>query len=864
MSKQKEDKKPKKTIKQVFTSLNTTKSIEHGNVVVNPKDKRVKWFFGIGLTLVLATGIAIPWAMAAQVSDSQKGRPDDAPIISPIIPGGDLNFGDIENILNPLQVQRSEAIIKEFQDFSTQYWYVKERAAFQQFKVFLENTKFKNEPNKTIGNNEFGFDVSKPLSEVKNSAIKELNDDRQKFINSNPGDWEKKWLNELLTNEKYGKPLGEAQANAQENVAFVESKVINYLTSSKIKEIAFATYNSAEINTTAWTKADLSLTNNTMLNYDLITPSIKLDTNKKTWAIEEVIEAGKGTINTNHSNYSWEKFLGENNDNIFFEAGISNKDNIAVYQTKSYILENRNPIKNFKDIYTQTYKSANISKIDLPFSLKDNVWNFTQELLVKLLTIYEYRDATGSVKYGMPIIDIVNFKGAGNFLQDTTSVEFKKDIISKVNSEIAMIEILNTSSTPPDGGEGDGSTKSQNSLDNKSSTKEGESTTTASSLGSSGVKKISELLKSSENSDRFFNLVALSSGEYASSNFKGENFTTTKNPALLFQAKKLNPFNQILASILDVDLNDESVPQGVRDIKELLSTNITFKNNDLEIDWDKSLQANTDSNSDFNAKGNYKEFNDLLSSITFLNDNFNIFFNSRKGVIPKIFKDTNESSKFTTDKSTHQRKWTVYELSPQTFMYIDNNGTKIYNINKANEKNMNNMLKTSISSSYFKGKSSLPAGSYEWFKTDFFDVSNLYSSINNDNLINLINYSMFNFDDTNDEYSQNWKQILTWKIKDDETFDDLNLIVKTKMKTMTSTAISKENSDALVDIYKLVQDNINLNDSYDFYLDKDFNYIFNNGQNYESIYGSWDNLASELQNKINFILNIDEKLNGGK
>ncbi|MGL5521906.1 MAG: hypothetical protein ACRDAW_01385 [Metamycoplasmataceae bacterium] len=860
--KERKEKNNKKSVKQFFSNLNSSNEIKRGDVVVNPKDKRVKWFFGAGILAVAALGIGLPLGLTQQVIQAEEPMPPDKDIVGGI--NGGTTVGDILDHINSLPNKEFTKYMNEYQNLSTQYLYVQERAAYQGFAAFLKNTKFKNDTSGP-GDEAFGYNVSKPLNEIRKEAQAQLDKDRTNYKNSNPGTWEAGWKNELLTNEKYGLPLNSNTGNnANENINYIESLVVNFLTSQRIKEVAFAPFQSAEFNSTSWVFSDLSLKSNEIINYDIITPVITVK-DDGSWTVTEEIKEKTGVIGVGEAYLDTKYQFNKAANYVYFNGKENNTtpsatSKITVYQTKSYLPGKRNPIPAFSQIFSKAFRSVSMSTVDLALSLNaEGNWTFPKETFLKLLTAYEYNDSTGKVQIGLPIADLINFLGVSSFIDGAAPN------ITNINRDEALIKTLKVTTTPPEGG---------------GATKEGEN-----ALGQMPVTKVSDLLKSKENTARYLNMVALTSG-----NMGGETWDGAADPTkALFKSAEVNILGKLLFQFLNF-ATSASTPEWFTQLKKLVTYNFTITSDAVTevstINLTNGMIITPpamDATSPFFVNADMTKYNKFISEVEKIiveTEYSNIFLSkiNQNSILQKTFFDKEQwaSGNFTDQNFIfNPKKWTLYKLGVNTFMYMGNEGSKIYSINKVNEQNMPKMINNALRASFYTANSDLLIGQPSWYGTDFFEINKMYDNLKNDDLINGINYNQNQADTPGLVINNNWLTILKNKIKQtNANLTDAELVQKAtelrkqigvKLNGQINLTLSKGNSDAMQGLTELINTVILPENSYDFYRSNDLNNGFwywklNNGIIYNpavNIGGNENFMMQQVNDKIKSIVIVN-------
>ncbi|MGL5733033.1 MAG: HinT-interacting membrane complex protein P80 [Metamycoplasmataceae bacterium] len=774
--KEKKEKKPsttKKSFSQKITGINTTSDISYGNVVVNPKDKRVKWLFGASIFSLLAIGIGVPLGMAGvQYIAAKPYLPE-----TEVYPGGPTVGDMVEDSKDKEKIDRNSETIETI---IVKKLYNEERDAYLRFEAFVNNTKYRDTSDK-VGPTTFGVDVSKSYDDIWKGQEKELNNAKRAIRESFPLDWAKKW-NDELKSDKYGN-------------ANTDKEAIDFLTKNKVKDAAFARFNTAEVNTTSWTQADLSLQARQNITY------------KDDAGDEQIIPAGTQMFSSS--------FLNPNGNNIAIPSdrdpvAPSSEIKIAVYQTKSYILEERNPLDRLPNLYNDYFKSANISSVAIPFLQNTNNSEFelvvTQDLLINLFTVS--RAENGDLV--IPFNTISNFKGAN------TSSTSKRIDYDKTN--------INT--------------LTQSSSDTISTRKPA---TTGSNLGSSKVSPLSTLIKSEENEARAFNVAAISA------------MTNPTEEVGLFKAKEFNPINKFLESILTMtSVSNPGVSPRIINL-------IEFLNEQLDPIYKTNPQPGEEA-VEFSALKNsfdlFKYNKDLRTKIRDIN--VSDFGNTFNKLLTESFKDENPYGGFTgaptsTDVNDVPKKWTVYKIDVDTYLYVDAKGLQIYNVENLTGDSSTNpalkMLKSDIQNTI--DVTNNPD------QVILYDVAGQYNKITTPEIINKI------LIEENKEFvieelvAEGETEELATKIVE-EVYDDLINVI--------NNTINPDVKNALEGLSTFIEELIKPMNSYDFYeVTKPsgvINLQFMNDSKYKN--GSLEGyllIESQFDDKLRSLISVQVKKN---
>lgn len=643
-NKEPKQKKQKKSVSQKITGINTTSSISYGDADLNPKDKKVKWIFVASIISLLVIGIGVPVGLTGAQYISQKAYDKNTTVLD------GLTVGDLTTSLdknNPKISKDQEKI----ENIIVEILYKEERNAFLKFEAFVNATKYKGTDDK-VGPTSFGFDVSKSYSDIKKDQQKKLDNARKAMQESNPTGWKTAWNNELKTNEIYGSANNDGEA-------------VDFMTKKIAKEAALARFNTASINTDKWTEADLTLQAQQDIKY-------KDDSGKEnTISVGTKLFSDKPSINS-------EAFLSSSGENIALPTNRNSltpakEVKLSVYETKSYVLTERNPLNRISSLYDDYFKSANISSISI--SITKNLetsefpWTITRDLLFNLLKIVRI---PGGKKI-ISIDKISNFKGA-----NTSSV--MNESPAQMNTDKTIINTLGESS--------------------EESTKE--ASTTGSQLGSSKVTSLATLIKEEENTSRAFNVAAISSS-----------LTPTQEDGI-FKIKQLDPIKKFLKAILEYPIN--TLPGASLNYVDKL---IVHLKSVISIDASNNIVLKEEVElSKFN-----KELDKLIKNIS--DSDFNSLFS---GLLSLSFVDNDAYGKGLTNPNA--TSWSVYELSKDTNLYVDETGLKIYNIQNVDAETSKSMLKSDIQNTIDVLDNP--------DKVVLYDIAAQYNKIANDNIINKI------------------------------------------------------------------------------------------------------------------------------
>lgn len=772
--KEPKEKKPKKSVSQKITGINTTSSISYGDAEINPKDKRVKWIFGASIIALLAIGIGVPVGLTGAQYISQKPYDKNDHVL------GDQTVGDLIDDLDKNNPKLNNDQ-KRIENIVVEMLYKEERNAFLKFEAFVNNTKYKG-TNDKVGSTSFGLDVSKPFNKIRDEQVDKIEIAKKSFRESNPTTWETNWNNELKTNEIYGKAANDKEA-------------IDFMTKEVAKSAAFARFNTAAINTEKWVMSDLNLQATNDIKY--------LNDEGK----EEIIPVGTKLFSTQISSME-ENFLTKGSLNNAVPENIDPltpaKDiKLAVYETKSYVLSQRNPFNNIPKLYNTYFKSANISSVTLPIVRNlPNVnysWTITKDLLINLFKIVN----TKSVGEIIAIDKLSNFKGA-----NTGSNETNRDIDKMV---------INTLSE-------------DSSSSNFTTSSIEEVATTGSNLGSSKVTSLPTLMKEEENESRAFNMAAISSS-----------ITPNENSGT-FKIKQSDPIRKFLELILS--WNNFPVPGGE---DNNLQSFFRFVQKWIKID-ENNIVTFTPGINESNFQETLKNFVTNIST-----EDFNSVFGN---LLTKSFEDTVPYPGLTSvnNKAT---SWTVYQLgnplNSSTYLYVDDKGMKVYNVENVNGESAKLMLKSDIQNTL----SVLDNPD----KVVLYGIADQYNKIANNNIINkilieekyndilnvLVNPKLLNSSSKETPLTDEEAKKLIAKV-DKLLVEGINNIINPEIKS------------AMTNIPTLIDTFIASTKSYDFFVNDNPNEIneikFMNGVDYKTSLIGKRKIYTEIWNKLNALMII--------
>ena len=606
IKKPKKQSEPKKSLSQKISGINTTSTISYGNVDVNPKDKRVKWIFGATIFALLAVGIGVPVGVAGVQYVSDKPYDGNLPVFE-----GGPSIDDLISANKDKDKINKDA--EKIENIIVEKLYKEEREAYLKFEAFVNNTKYKD-TNDRVGATTFGVDVSKSFDDVRKSQEDELNKAKKAMRESYPTEWPTKWRDELKS-EKYGG-------------SHTDDEAIDFLTKNKVKDAAFARFNTAEINTSSWTAADLNLQAQQNITY------------KDDEGNEQSIPAGTLLFSPDVS--GGKNFLNKNGDNIATPQKVNpatpaSEIKIAVYQTKSYVLHERNPLNRLPGLYKDYFKSAKISSVSIPLAQNTENTEFeltiTPAMLTNLFTVSNTASSTKIIPFNL----ISNFMGANT---SSSRQELDKTIINTMTVTETPPETFSTRATA----------------------------TTGSQLGSSKVTSLATLIKNEENELRAFNMAAISAMQ-----------TPTLEEGL-FKIKNANPIDIFLEKILF--MNAETYAGASKAIQNLIIFLHEELNPTLQTVSGPGKEAivfNLEPVDLFKFNKNLKDKISAINSLDFSNM-FNDLLNSSFVDATPYADFQLEEGSIVENVNAVAKKWTVYKIGTDTFLYVDAKGLTVYNI----------------------------------------------------------------------------------------------------------------------------------------------------------------------------------------
>lgn len=731
------NRKRKKSASEFFSRLNTQKKeSKNEEVLKNPKSKSVKWILG-GLVVTATTlGIAIPWALSS-CSIYAKTPISDNEIMYEITIGGKTYFISFNrfkkrinsfvtsdnNELNNLENSFNYSVLKKI--------YNNEHNGYLKMKAIIDQYYKDNDKSTVIGATTLGNDVSKNFNEIRNAQTKSLNSAKKNFQKNSGSDWLNLWSKELATNSIYG--IQNLENATTKSLSYLESKAIDYMTTTAIKEGALARYYSAEINTSQWNADILDWNpskqikfkqwNNDLEKYD----EIVLNPNDVTQYIKSFLILDKNVVKIPLD-------FSNSNDS-------DNKQKLAVFQTKSYIPEFRVPNETLINVLPKYYNSAVISSFHLeikPGETNFGPFSFDGNLINNLFKI-----TTNPKNSFIPSNSFTAISRLWNFQGATTLSNNQRpsnESIAKDNQLISNLTDSNDSNESKIAGSSkynifdeflkqSSNNNSSNNENSKSLTREGENNS------------------SSSNSSNVNSIALISNGiDFTNDSQKINDFQ-------LLQAKEYNPILTFIKLLWSIDFNSKK-PSILNDLKlesyynaiylgeatdnvlkliELLKSNFDLKdvNNQITLDVNKAVNIDLKQTTIGNTISD--NYNNSLKNLT------NALVDDDKKYLGKLmtisFVDPDVKTNYTienNDINLTSGYWSIYKLSSNTYLYVTSEGLKIFTreiISSINAKNkINSMILSDVQRTANSTESNkLPV---------LYDVSNIFTNLKNEAIIN--------------------------------------------------------------------------------------------------------------------------------
>lgn len=714
------DSKNKRSASSFFSNLNTDSSIEYGYAEKNPKSKWAKWTIAGAVLAVTTVGIAVPWSLSScTVALNRPYASGEVlytykdPITNQQV---EVTYQEFEERVNA--VKTNVTIFQKWDDIFYENvledLYNEEREAYLKFKAIYFKIHNAN-PDIT----KFGGSLDKTFSEIKDEQRKILEDNKKTFEKAfgyNGQNWLNNWLNELQTNSIYG-PQSTENANTS-SIPALEEKAIAYMVTQKIKSSALARYLGASITSDSWNFTDLQFA---LGNLQIDDFSIKYTSN----------DGSEKTISKQEAVNIWKSYLTPN-ENVVQPKNINSTNNtqIAVFETKSYSTNFRNPFtktttttsttpstKSDNPLITLLNKYFNLGLISsftitgiTPGESNASAFQITSEALTSLFTVQIVNSNQTFANFA-PISRLTSFKGAN---------------------------VINTSNDPNDA----------NALENEKDNLLVKTFATDNNvLGSSKISDLSSLIYKESALDMFAT-AAISSSDTGITNtnsttdnslfsiYKNTSASTTSNPS-----DPISIFMKLLFSIAtsttnEIDFTNYSYVQN-----NWTNLNYGTKTASSQLTaLAKLIQSNFDNTTlNFQNTINPNDFNtQLTNAISALGTNDFTFLGQLLNCI--LIGDTaNIKSNYLTNSLFQNQVgyWTLYELSapdnstkkPGTYLYVSADGIKIFTrkVDSFTSDDFKNMAISDLNNTINKGEAS-EASTY-------YDVATVFGKLSDDNLI---------------------------------------------------------------------------------------------------------------------------------
>ena len=773
----KDKKKRRKTVSEFFSTMNTNKAErlpkESGDVVVNPKSKKAKWFLG-GTVFALATiGISVPWALSSCEIISKKPF-DPSEIMYEITIGNvthKVTYQEFEDRANSYVSRDNQKIIDLTNSFNASVvknLYDEEHDAYLKFKAIIDQRNKDLKTGETVGAETYGYDVSKPSDKIKEEQEKNLNDAKKSFQSSLGRNWEEKWLTELKTNPIYG--FQDLKDQTGLALVQIEKKAVEYMTTQALKKPALARFEAADIVTDKWTRKDLTWEPSQDIKYR------DSKNNEK-------------TVTKNDAKQFIKDFIDINSNAKFSSKSVDNLNKLAVFETKSYVPEKRKPNQLLKDVLPNFYNSAVISSFDLaikPGESNLSAFTFDRSVITSLFKITEnpVSSLVEANKFAA-ILQLSKFKGA--LIEDSTStqppanpaVSLEKQ---RAEDEQLLLNLSGATSTPPADGGGETTPPATTFAEGD----EGETPPAADpskQLGSSKFKIFNDHLSGADDANeatRWTNVIALGSDDAP---FTTKASATVKPEDKLFNAKDWNPFNVFIDLLLTIDkegmqpvfknsspfatvagnnkdhsklepfwnkINGTGASQQMVRFADLIRKSFKYPGKSVSKPFAPAASTTPDSGltevedtilSSYNTdlQNIIDSFSDAdlaflgkLFTVSFIDDAARVNNVPGQGVVDTGTGGGSGGSSSAGDINDYNQAsgfWSLYKLSDNTFLHLNSEGMKIFTrdvITTNNTEKIDKMILDDLERTLDpKTSTSL-----------LYEVKSIYEKINNENIIN--------------------------------------------------------------------------------------------------------------------------------
>lgn len=792
----KEDKnknsKNKRSASSFFSNLNTDSSIEYGYAEKNPKSRWAKWIIGGAVLAATVVGVSVPWSLSScTVALNRPIAPSEIlySYIDPITgQKHNVTYQEFADRVNTIKT--NVTVFEKWDDIFYQSvlenLYNEEREAFSKFKAIYSKIHNAN-PDVT----KFGEDLSKTFSEIKDEQRKILEENKKTFeraFGANGHQWLNNWLNELQTNSIYGPQSTENTTTS--SIPALEEKAIAFMVTQKIKNSALSRYLGASISTSSWDYTDLQFALGNTGN--LI----------KFGSVDYISNDGtKQTITEQDAIQIWKSYLTPN-ENVVQPKNItdSNKNQIAVFETKSYTTNFRNPFTKPTSGSTTSQENQLITLLNKYFKLgllssftitgitpgesKASAFQITSDALTSLFKV-QMVNTNQTFQNFAPISRLTSFKGAN---------------------------VVNTSNDP----------NNANALDNE---KDNLLVKTFASddavLGSSKISDLSSLIYADSNVN-MFSLAAVSSSDTGITDANSitdnslfsiyKDSTTTANPKdpisifmkLLFSIATSTQNTIDFTGYTQVETNWNGLNYGTKVASNQLKTFATL------------IQANfNETNFEYKNLINPNAFNTQLSNaisalgtndLTFLGQLFNCV----------LIGDTTQIKSNYSNNSLFQDQvgyWTLYELSapdttnkkPGTYLYVASDGIKVFTkrVSDFTTEDFKNMAISDLNNTINKAADA-EASLY-------YDVASNFKKLSDDNLIildllsNTENVTKFKEAIKNDLMKNGGKDDATATTESESIYNEFYKYVNLKWNLTLNETITKIQSQLPSSISTIIE-----------------------------------------------------------
>ena len=654
------------------------------SVITNPKSKWAKWVIGCTLATLVGAGISTFWALTSCQQN----------IESPINPGSILyeikignqsykiTYGDFEARAHAYQPRNQQQLIDLTNNFNyaiISKLYQAEHEGFLKFQAIVNqrNRDLKlNQPD--VNATSHGYDVTKSLDDLTKSQSDQLYQAKKSFQTSLGNNWSQKWLSELKTNPIYG-----FQDLTINDLDLIEKRAIKFMTTQAMKQAALARFENPQIDQKQWFKQDLNYIPLTNITYRNDEQQIQTITPDQAQAfLKHFIDPQTNALATNN---------------------LTNINQLAIYQTKSYLPQYRNGAWLLNQPWIKSEQLVTISQIEIPIqpSTKLSPLTITNDFWIKLFSINQDSSPLVPALTFSPIIAINDFQGASstNPLQQARDYQLIK-ALSDGNTD--------NNPNPPD------STNPQ-ADDNQNPDQPPQDANAM--LGSLKIQPLQTLLKADQSDQRWTNIFA------------------TGLDQNLFQAKKQNPFAIMIDLLWTLNdhqplINFQAYPQlepywnaingqkaslAILKFVALLKQTFVYQSGQGLVKIKQTIN------------GQYQTYlNDLInqfdqSDLTFLNKLLRIAFIDSDVSLNNVINQGINPDGSIKDYQLTSGYWSIYQLNLNTYLKLNEGSMTIFSTN--NNQNLNQRLFHDLQ----RVVNNQPP---------LYDFNSLYEQINNEPVIN--------------------------------------------------------------------------------------------------------------------------------